>query len=80
VHSTRMAILPAAFALAVGPAWSQSGRLDIENAWLHAAPGGAPTGAAYVTIRSPTSDRLVGAATPVAGKAGCTRWKCRGWS
>src|SRR5271165_5990226 len=65
----RIAVLAVGFALAVSLAWAQSGQLDIENAWARATPGGATTGAAYVSIRSPTADRLVGAATPVAGKA-----------
>ncbi len=65
----RIAVLAVGFALAVSLAWAQSGQLDIANAWARATPGGATTGAAYVSIRSPTADRLVGAATPVAGKA-----------
>jgi periplasmic copper chaperone A len=63
----RIAVLAVGFALAASSAWS--GQLDIENTWARATPGGATTGAAYVTIRSPTADQLVGAATPVAGKA-----------
>ena len=41
----------------------------IEQAWARATPGGATTGAAYLTIESREADRLVAVETPVAGRA-----------
>jgi periplasmic copper chaperone A len=41
----------------------------IDRAWARATPGAATTGAVYFRIESPTDDRLIGLATPVAGKA-----------
>src|SRR5579883_501796 len=50
-------------------AMAQSGGLVVDNAWARATPGHSDFGAAYLTIRSPTADRLVAVATPVAHKA-----------
>lgn len=48
---------------------SQQG-IDVSNAWARASAGAATTGAAYFTLTDNTSnDRLIGASTPVAGKA-----------
>jgi copper(I)-binding protein len=52
-----------------GAALAQPTQLEIDNAWAGATPGRAENGAAYVTITSPTADRLVSASTPVAKKA-----------
>src|SRR3984893_8552059 len=41
----------------------------VDKAWAGATPGKAENGAAYVTITSPTADRLVSASTPVAKNA-----------
>jgi copper(I)-binding protein len=51
------------------PALAQQGQLEINNAWARATPGKAENGAAYLTIQSPTADRVVSASTPVAKKA-----------
>ncbi len=48
---------------------AQSNKVEIKDAWARATPGGAQTGAAYVTLQSPTGDRLTAASTPVAQKA-----------
>jgi periplasmic copper chaperone A len=48
---------------------AQPGQLEVHNAWARATPGKAETGAAYVTIQSPTADRLVSVFSPVAKKA-----------
>ncbi len=47
------------------------GDLKIEHPWARASAGAAAAGAAYMTITTTgaTADRLVGASTPVAGKA-----------
>jgi copper(I)-binding protein len=52
-----------------GAALAQPTQLEIDNAWAGATPGKSEIGAAYVTITSPTADRLVSASTPVAKKA-----------
>jgi periplasmic copper chaperone A len=51
-----------------GAALAQTNQLEVSNAWARATPGRAETGAAYVTIQSPTADRLLSAASPVAKK------------
>ena len=58
----------AGFAVA-SAALAQPTQLEVDNAWAGATPGNAENGAAYVTITSPTADRLVTASTPVAKKA-----------
>ncbi|HYZ42333.1 MAG TPA: copper chaperone PCu(A)C [Stellaceae bacterium] len=50
-------------------ALAQTNQLEVTNAWARATPGNAQNGAAYVTIQSPTADRLVSASTPAAKKA-----------
>jgi periplasmic copper chaperone A len=40
----------------------------IEHAWARATPGAAKVGAAYLTVRAPAADKLVGATSPVAGR------------
>ena len=63
-------ILAFAAGLAVASAaLAQPTQLEVDNAWAGATPGKAENGAAYVTITSPTADRLVSASTPVAKKA-----------
>jgi hypothetical protein len=63
-------ILAFAAGLAVASAaLAQPAQLEVNNAWAGATPGKAENGAAYVTIQSPTVDRLVSASTPVAKKA-----------
>jgi hypothetical protein len=59
----------AASLVIAGPALAQPTQLAVDNAWAGATPGKAENGAAYVTITSPTADRLVSASTPVAKKA-----------
>jgi copper(I)-binding protein len=41
----------------------------VDRAWARATPGAATTGAVYFRVESPIDDRLVGLASPVAGKA-----------
>jgi hypothetical protein len=62
-------LLVTGLVLVAAVASAQPGGLAVDNAWARATPGKSTTGAAYVTIRSPTSDRLVAASTPVADKA-----------
>lgn len=69
MKAIRIVWLVAGLVLAAGAASAQTGQLEIDNAWARATPGGAAIGAAYVTIRSPTADKLVAASAPVAKKA-----------
>ena len=55
--------------VAASAALAQPTQLEVENAWARATPGQAENGAAYLTITSPTADRLVSASTPVAKTA-----------
>jgi periplasmic copper chaperone A len=50
-------------------ALAQTSQLEVSNAWARATPGKAENGAAYLTILSPTTDRLVSVSSPVAKKA-----------
>jgi len=47
---------------------AQTGQLEIEAPWARATPGQAQNGAVYLTIVSPTTDRLTAASSPVAEK------------
>jgi copper(I)-binding protein len=49
-------------------AMGQTGQLEIKTPWARATPGHAENGAAYVTIVSPTTDRLTAVSSPVAKK------------
>jgi len=49
-------------------ALAQNNQLEVSNAWARATPAKAENGAAYVTIVSPTPDRLLSASSPVAKK------------
>ena len=72
-----MKALMLAIALVLGLATAahaqSAGAPDIQvgSPWARATPGGARTGAAYLTIlnKGPADDRLVAIATPVAGMA-----------
>ena len=69
MRAIRTVLLVASFVFAAGAASAQTGGLQVENAWARATPGKSQIGAAYVTIQSPTPDRLVAASTPVAKEA-----------
>ena len=47
---------------------AQTNQLEVSNAWARATPAKAENGAAYVTIVSPTPDRLLSVSSPVAKK------------
>jgi copper(I)-binding protein len=59
----------AAALLVSAAAAAQTANVEITNAWARATPAGAENGAAYLTIVSPSGDRLTGASSPVAKKA-----------
>src|ERR1700746_3521891 len=50
-------------------ALAQTNQLEVSNAWARATPGKAENGAAYLTIQSPTADRLLSVSSPGAKKA-----------
>ena len=50
-------------------ALAQTDQLEVTSAWARATPAKAENGVAYLTIRSPTPDRLVSVSSPVAKKA-----------
>ena len=66
--SIKLLAFTASLALA-SAALAQTSQLEVSDAWARATPGKAENGVAYLTIRSPTSDRLVSASSPVAKKA-----------
>ncbi|MCI4678736.1 copper chaperone PCu(A)C [Rhodoblastus acidophilus] len=55
---------------AAAPAFAQGGAVTIAQPWSRATPGGATTGAVYMTIenKSAAEDRLTGASSDVAAK------------
>ena len=68
----RLTVIAAAVLLplaTVSTGVAQEGGPKIDRAWARATPGAATTGAAYFRIESPIDDRLIGLASPVAGKA-----------
>jgi copper(I)-binding protein len=58
----------AACLVVASAALAQTGQLELSNAWARATPAKAENGIAYLTIRSPTPDRLVSVSSPVAKK------------
>lgn len=59
----------AACLLVASAAAAQGRAVEVTEAWARATPGNAANGAVYLTIASPTPDRLTGLATPVAKAA-----------
>jgi periplasmic copper chaperone A len=68
MKAIRIVLLIAGLVLGAGTASAQTGQIEVSNAWARATPGRSEVGAAYVTIQSPTADRLVAASSPVAKK------------
>jgi len=66
---SRKLLALAAIVLFAGAAAAQTGSVEVKNAWARATPGKAENGAAYLTVESPTGDRLTAVSTPVASKA-----------
>ena len=64
----RLLVVAACFVVA-SPALAQTGKLEVSDAWARATPAKAENGVAYLTIRTPTPDRLVSVSSPVAKKA-----------
>jgi len=64
-----MFALGAAMSLFSTVALAQSSDVQITHPWARATPGGAQTGAAYVTVESPGGDKLMSVSTPAAKKA-----------
>jgi periplasmic copper chaperone A len=70
MKAIRIVLLLAGLVLGAGTVSAQTGQIEVSNAWARATPGRSEVGAAYVTIQSPTADRLVAASSPVARKVG----------
>jgi copper(I)-binding protein len=65
----RRPLLAVAVCLAIiSTALAQTGQLEVSSAWARATPAKAENGIAYLTIRSPTPDRLLSVSSPVAKK------------
>lgn len=62
----RLAVL--ASLVIAGAATAQTNQLEVKDAWARATVGKISVGAVYLSIVSPTPDRLVSASTPVASK------------
>ena len=71
MRSIQTAFLVAAMAAApvIANAQVPAPQVQVSNAWSRATPGGASTGAAYLTLTSPVGDTLTGASSPVATSA-----------
>jgi copper(I)-binding protein len=70
--TSRFATLGAALALLASlsaPAVALDAGPTVDHAWARATASAASAGAAYFTVSSPTPDKLVAVASPVAGKA-----------
>jgi hypothetical protein len=66
--SIKLVAFAAGLVVATG-ALAQTNQLEVTNAWARATPAKAENGVAFVTIQSPTADRLLSVASPVAKKA-----------
>ena len=71
MKSIHTAFLIAAMAAApvMASAQAPAPQVQASNAWSRATPGGASTGAVYLTLSSPAGDTLTGASSPVAKTA-----------
>jgi periplasmic copper chaperone A len=65
----RRLLAVAACLVVASPALAQTGQLEVSDAWARATPAKAENGVAYLTITTPTPDRLVSVSSPVAKKA-----------
>jgi periplasmic copper chaperone A len=63
---SRILLTVIAALLFAGGAAAQNGSVSLGDAWARATPSKAENGAAYLTLESPSGDRLTGASTPVA--------------
>ena len=59
-------VLTAAALLLTQAAAAQSPTVSVERPWSRATPPGARTGAAYMTLRSVSEDRLIGVTSPAS--------------
>jgi periplasmic copper chaperone A len=69
VKAISLLVLVAGLVFAASAVSAQTAQLEVDNAWARATPGKSAIGAAYVTIQSPTADKLVAVSSPVAKKA-----------
>jgi copper(I)-binding protein len=62
-------LLVALTATSLAHAQTAAPQVQVSNAWSRATPGGASTGAAYLTLASPAGDTLTGVSSPVSKTA-----------
>jgi len=65
----RRLLAVAACLVVAGAALAQTDQLEVSDAWTRATPAKAENGVAFLTIRTPTPDRLVSVSSPMAKKA-----------
>jgi hypothetical protein len=53
-------------------------KVEVTQAWARDTVGRTATAAVFMTLSSPTADRLVGASTPIAGKTDLMTMEMRG--
>jgi copper(I)-binding protein len=64
-----LAALIAVGGAAFGQQAQSAAKVEVTQAWARATPGKSTIGSAYATVTAPAGDRLIAAATPVAGTA-----------
>jgi copper(I)-binding protein len=66
---SKVLVFAVAIFFVTGAAVAQPAQIELKDAWARATPSGAEIAAAYLTIQSPVTDRLIGVSTPAAKKA-----------
>jgi periplasmic copper chaperone A len=66
--SMRILAIAAALFAVTGSAFAQS-PVSVTNPWARATPAGAATAAIYLTLQTPSADKLVSVSTPAAKQA-----------
>ncbi|WP_158747250.1 copper chaperone PCu(A)C [Acidisphaera sp. L21] len=67
---SRLSLMSAGLVLALAWAASaQSSQITVDHAWSRATPPRGTTGVLYLTLTSPTGDKLLGVSTPAAASA-----------
>ena len=62
------AICAGAAILAAAPVFAAPAAVTVENVWARATPGHSDIGAVFLSMTSPVADRLLAAASPIAGR------------
>jgi hypothetical protein len=67
--SLRILAVAAALFAFTASAVAQTSPVSVTNPWARATPAGAATAAIYLTLQTPSADKLVSVATPAAKQA-----------